>query len=639
MATIAHTSRRVSQCIIAMFLCVVSYGQTGALKKGNPDTAEINRLIKVAAGFTDLDSSINIYKELLSLGMTVKSDSFTNGFLLKLGEFYLRKGECVKAFEYTQQALHYDSSLSLIDQANDYVHLAGVYFAVGDYVSASENLYIALDLLKRSPVSGQMQYPIIYRLLGRINFRIRQDEKALFYFNLGEVIARRDDYKNLLAFILLSKGEYYTSLHKTDSAEECLNEAASIAVKINRLDIKAEANEGLGKNSIEAKDYSKAVRYLQLVVNDYRHIDTTIVIDASYYLAEAMYRMKKYNDAETILGAALKAATRRRLKDNALKGYATLAAVYKATGQYAKAMESMEQLNALKDSLVSADKAEAIDIMEIKYQTAQKDKQLANSQLLIALQNSEIARKDMWMFIIAGIVLLLLLASAGAYLHTLNRQRHLEKENKIVALKAAIQGGDVERARLARELHDGVGGMLSTAMIRLSAVWNNSAVAAFTESEYTEAMNILHEVGDEIRKTAHNLMPAALIQQSLPDAIAAYCNSLKLKQLKVRFQHYGLFDDLSQDYKLNIYRIIQELIKNIIQHAKAENAFVQLIRHEDTLIVSVEDDGVGFVEKECSKGQGLYNIKSRVRSIDGQFTLESKPGCGTSVFIEFKPFS
>jgi len=178
--------------------------------------------------------------------------------------------------------------------------------------------------------------------------------------------------------------------------------------------------------------------------------------------------------------------------------------------------------------------------------------------------------------------------------------------------------------------------MLGAAMMRFSSMHHDNA--AVTQSPaYLEAMEILREMGDEIRKTAHNLMPDVLLKQSLPEAVQAYCNLLQEGgALKIDFQSYGSFNDLSRDHKLNLYRIIQELLKNILQHAGASLAMVQLLRNEDMLIVSVEDNGIGFDNNKKKAGLGLYNIRTRVNSLDGRFTLDSTPGKGTSVFIEIK---
>ena len=609
-----------------------------ALRNGvADDTQAINKVYNTAIVEANPDTCIRLYKLLLAFAETRKNDSACNGFSLKLGEYYLKNGDYVQAVAYTKHAFQFNSSLSYLDQANAYVHLGIIYFDAGNYVRASVEMYNALDMLNKDPRADLNLYPVVYRFLGMINMKLHQNDYAIRNLNQSEDSARNNHLWNLIALTQLSKGDYYIDINKTDSARICLNEAIVIADTLGRRDIRADANEDLGRTYLEDGDYTQAVHYLHLAIRCDDSIDLSAAVDAAYFLGEALYHLGKYKEAEAVLIPALRQAAASKLTNNVTIGYSTLALVFKATGQLAKAISYMDTLSILKDSLVSAEKANAINLMEIKYQSAKKDKELAKSQLLIARQNSKIARKNMWMSIVGGGVLLLLLVCISAYLNSLNKQRTLEKENKIGVLKAAIQGEDNERARLARELHDGIGGMLSAAMMRISSMHNNNAANVSTAPEYTEAMTILREIGDEIRKTAHNLMPEVLLKQSLPDAIRAYCNSIPASGLHISFQSFGSFDDLPRDYKLNIYRIIQELIKNVIQHAHARYALVQLLRNEEALIVSVEDNGLGFDEKVKSTGQGLHNTETRVRSIDGHFTLESAPGKGTSVFIEF-PF-
>ena len=617
--------RVVFVCALLLSQWACCDAQTHNAKKTGNDTTLIHRLFAIASKQTNPDSAMPLLKVTLQMAVDAKYDLIIQSSLLKIGEIYLNKGDWAQAIVYMQQALPY--AISPEESSNNYFYLGCVYFNIGDYTTSAENCYAALKCLKKNDIRSPSEVGI-YGLLGMVYFRLHENERSLSYFNLGEALARQKDLKNYIATILLSKGEYYTGLNKPDSARKCYNEAIDIADKISRADLKAEGNEGIGKTFIESGDYQKAVYYLRSAITISEHRNMPMAIDASYYLGEAFYRLKKYKEAEAILVPALKKAAESKLKDNNVNGYTTLAAVYKATGQYAKAVDCMDSIGILKDSLVSAEKMKAINLMDIKYQTAEKDKEIAQ-------QNNKIARKNLWILFIGSSVILLLLVSVGVYFYHLNKQRSLEKENRIGILNAVVQGGDNERTRIARDLHDGIGGMLSAAMIRFSSMkYDNSEITQ--TPAYKETMNILYEMGDEIRKTAHNLMPEVLLKQSLPDAVRVYCSSVQGNTaFKIDFQSYGSFDDLTDSYKLNLYRIVQELVKNVIMHAKADQAMVQLMRNEDLLIVSVEDNGGGFNMQETKAGQGLHNTRSRVSSMDGKFTLESTPGEGTSVFIEF----
>ena len=240
------------------------------------------------------------------------------------------------------------------------------------------------------------------------------------------------------------------------------------------------------------------------------------------------------------------------------------------------------------------------------------------------------------MISICGSLLLLLAVAYGIYMQLIHKQRSREKESKIQTLKAVVEAGDNERSRIARELHDGIGGMLSASMMRFSSMHHESPEITNTQA-YKDAMALLQGMGSEIRLTAHNLMPEVLLKQTLPEAVRVFCNTVSggNENMKIHFQSYGSFHDITQSTKLNVYRIIQELVKNVISHAAATKVLVQIMREDDKLILNVEDNGVGFDVSQKKEGLGLHNITTRVRSMGGRFTLESIPGRGTTVLVEF----
>jgi len=416
---------------------------------------------------------------------------------------------------------------------------------------------------------------------------------------------------------------------------------------MGRIDLEAQANCDLGNAFIEKEEYKKAESYLQQANALAEGKLNDVVISSSYSLGDVYYRTGRYKEAETMLEFALKEATDHNMKDIYIDCYTKLGAVYRATGQYKKALNCMDSIVALKDRLTGIENAKAINQMEIKYQTAEKDRELARNDLLIAQQKSNIVRKNIWISVIAGGIFIIILIFIIIYRNVRHKERlqteqirSLTQENRISVLKALMEGEEKERGRIAGELHDGIGGMLSAAMMRFNAMHHeNSEITKIPA--YHDVMQLLDDMGDEIRKTAHNLMPEVLLKQPLPDALLAYCNTVQDgKKVKIDFQSYGDFDALAQDFKLNIYRIVQELLKNITKHAHATTVLVQLLMHEQLLTITVEDNGVGFdtltVNNTQKKGIGLHNLQTRVRSLGGQFTLGSEPGKGTSVYIEFE---
>lgn len=611
----------------------------GIVFKPGTDTGYINRLLRATRENPDIDSSIRVCNKLLQMSIAANYNYGAYFALQIISKRYFQKNDFAQSIIGFKQQLSY--STNPVQKASSYFNIGIMYFTEGDYMIASENYFSALREIENDTTKKSRDQCIyIYNGLALIYLALKQDDKWLYYLEEGEKMARKEKMDAPLSTILIDKSNYYERHGKLDTAIICLLEAEPISKTINDVDGQKTIYEGFGNIYSDSGQYEKAISYFQAVINHTANIssdrDEEHFITASTGISEALVHLKRYKQAELALVPAIKKARSLKIEKNIIDGYRILANIYRATGQYKKALDCKDSLIAINDSLTGVEKAKAIDQMEIQYSTAEKDKRLIQNQLIIAQQSNKIARKNIWIISFGGSILLLLLVSTGVYLYTLNKQRSLQKENKIGILKAAVAGGDNERSRIARELHDGIGGMLSAAMMRFSSMHHEDPAITHTAA-YKDAMGILREMGDEIRKTAHNLMPEVLLKQSLPEAVWVFCNNVQEGgKLKIDFQSYGSFDGLTQSYKLNIYRIIQELVKNVTIHAKADRVLIQLLQNENKLIVSVEDNGIGFNINEVKGGMGLNNIRTRASSLDGHFTIESEHGKGTTVIIEFE---
>jgi signal transduction histidine kinase len=186
-------------------------------------------------------------------------------------------------------------------------------------------------------------------------------------------------------------------------------------------------------------------------------------------------------------------------------------------------------------------------------------------------------------------------------------------------LNALVEGEEKERSRLARELHDGVGGILSASKMHLSIIEDEEHYGP-KATQLKNVSSLLDQAAQEIRTIAHNLFPDILLMHDLDVAISYYC--------------LGKMPKLNNHFKLIVYRAVQELVNNVMKHAHADHVLVQLSKHDNVMTIVVEDNGVGFDEK-VPKGMGLLNLADKVKNLDGQFSIESAPGKGTTVVLEF----
>jgi two-component system NarL family sensor kinase len=264
----------------------------------------------------------------------------------------------------------------------------------------------------------------------------------------------------------------------------------------------------------------------------------------------------------------------------------------------------------------------------------------------IKLQQVELDQKNTLNYLLMGATAAVLLVSVLIYRNyshkqKLQRQRinELETEKKLMATEAVLKGEEQERTRLAKDLHDGLGGMLSGIKYSFNTMKENLIMTPENQQAFERSMDMLDSSIKEMRRVAHNMMPESLVKFGLDTALKDFCNDIhKSGALQVRYQSIGLEGvALEQTTAITIYRIVQELIGNTLKHAAAKTSIVQVTKSGNQVSVTVEDDGRGFdmtILKQ-SKGIGWTNIQHRDDFLKGKLEVSSESEKGTSVHIEF----
>jgi signal transduction histidine kinase len=195
-----------------------------------------------------------------------------------------------------------------------------------------------------------------------------------------------------------------------------------------------------------------------------------------------------------------------------------------------------------------------------------------------------------------------------------------------------------ERTRLAKDLHDGLGSILSSAKYSFSNMKETLPITPVTAAAFDRSMGMLDLSISELRRIAHNMMPEALVKFGLDTALRDFCHSVERSgALQLTYQSFEIQENSIPAITAgSVYRIIQELVNNILKHASATTALVQLIRKGDTLSITVEDNGRGFNASilESSDGSGYLNLRNRVEYLNGTLDIQTAPDKGTSVNIE-----
>ena len=343
---------------------------------------------------------------------------------------------------------------------------------------------------------------------------------------------------------------------------------------------------------------------------------------------------------KTLILQSLAIGKEDSLVEELKESYSILSYIAARQGEFSTSIAARKSADSIGEVIINDKVIRNTTELQEKYESEKKDAQ-------IQLQKAQLFKKDIWNYILAGSILTILVISILSYRnyrHTksLQQQRisELETEKQLSATEAVLKGEEQERTRLAKDLHDGLGGMLSGIKYTLNDMKGNLIMTAENAQAFERSMDMLDSSIREMRRVAHNMMPEALVKFGLDTAIRDFCNDItKSGALQVQYQSIGLDDaELDQVKNVTIYRIVQELLNNTMKHASAKNALVQLTYNKEQLTVTVEDDGKGFDPAllKLSKGIGWSNIQNRVEFLKGTWDVSSEPGKGTSVHIEIE---
>ncbi|MDR1115348.1 MAG: sensor histidine kinase [Tannerella sp.] len=239
-----------------------------------------------------------------------------------------------------------------------------------------------------------------------------------------------------------------------------------------------------------------------------------------------------------------------------------------------------------------------------------------------------------WLGIVSVVALLLafgLLLYRHKQLNT-HKIKQFKKEKQLIATQAILEGETAERSRLARDLHDGLGGMLSVIKLNLNEINNSSVLRNTNVDRFNSAMKMLDQSIVELRRIAHHMMPESLLRFGLKTSIDDFCRAIP----HAHFQYYGSEDRLERRLEVLLYRCAFELVNNAVKYANAKDIHVQLIVDNGLVSLTVHDNGAGFDPLRNTIGTGLRNIRTRVSAFNGKIFINSSPGKGTEVSIEFE---
>jgi two-component system, NarL family, sensor kinase len=396
-------------------------------------------------------------------------------------------------------------------------------------------------------------------------------------------------------------GCYYLQKNNVDSAITCFKEHLRIVQKLQEPSNVAYSHRQLGLLYLKKKNYTAAKQ----------HFESSIALSEKYTFRNIDVHK---NYAEVLAG----------LND------------------YKKAYGEISLYQQLQDSFASCRYNYSLQELTANF----KFKEQQDSILALKKKNELIVTHSKSLYTILGILLLASLTiSYLLYVRYKNKKaimqqaqeiqskqiQQLEQEKELLVTQGMLEAQEIERNRIGQDLHDGICGELSSVKMQFSMLENKFQDFVQERSLFVNTLRQLDNSINEIRNISHNLMPESVVRFGLTNAIKSYCSNISsTDKLVVNYTDNGFnLSSLSSQKQVTVYRIMQELIQNVIKHAKASKCFVQLSENDQYVSLTVEDNGKGFAGEA-----GHRSIRNRIQYVKGMFEVNSTPGKGTFAMIQ-----
>ncbi len=466
-----------------------------------------------------------------------------------------------------------------------------------------------------------------------------QYDKAIQFGTKAVELARKLEDKAPLIFGLNNLGLSYTELGRYNEAKKIFSEAYQTATAVGNKSGQAMLLNNLSDIAIKENHFDLVKSYAEKSIQLNTELeDDGGLVGAKTALAAYYLSVNDFAKAEKLASEALKLSVNQNLLEGKPVALGMLSNIAFAAHDFKKGFDYATQKSKFENGVFTQSLQEKEATIRIRYETEKKDNQ-------IKLQKAELDRRRAINFILIGSIAAAMLILILAYRTYRQKQKlqqkrisELETQQQLTATEAVLKGEEQERTRLAKDLHDGLGGMLSGIKYSFNNMKGNLVMTPENSKAFERSMDMLDSSIKEMRRVAHNMMPEALVKFGLDTALKDFCSEINQSgALAVNYQSFGLAGEMiDQTVSVTIYRIVQELINNTMKHAAAKTAIVQVTQSNALLTVTVEDDGKGFNPDILThaKGIGWTNIQSRINFLKGKLDIDTQEGKGTSVLIE-----
>jgi len=594
------------------------------------------------------DKAIQYVDEGLKLSIKLKYKKGEGFCLNRIGVLYENKGDFAKSLMYLSQSLSIRKKIGDPVSIASTMHNIGIaYENIGMYDSALH--YYVEDARIKEKFTDKRDLAGSYIGIGSINDIEGNFQTSLKYYRQALLIysSYKDSAGTSIAYENI--GDVHKNMNSNDSALFYYFKSARILNNMNNLAELANIYNNIGAVYEEKHKYQDASNYFIKSLKLHSQLGNQQgITEVNANIGVLFQSQGKFDIALKYYLVALDTAKKIKARESLLLINRNMAEIYFNQKKYLEAYSYFKSYSDLNDTLSNEQKNKKISELQIKYETDKNLRQIAAEKEIGAQR----ARERNILLVSTILILLLSIVIIYNYKQKINANSLIAKKNEeinsqkinvllteqdIKFASALIEGQEQERKRIAEDLHDRLGILLSTIKLHFSAI-NSDIKSKIWPSikQSTIAEKLLDDAFVEVRQIAHDLASGTLTKSGLV---------VTLKDLKIAIEHsrrikfnldtYHMEERFDSQIEITIYRTLQELIGNALKHAAASEITVSLNRYDKELNIIVEDNGIGFNKSlaYASDGIGLKNVETRMKSIGGELTIDSLPEKGSTIII------
>ncbi len=551
--------------------------------------------------------NLNYAKALVMTGKLDKADTLISTATSRAGfdttslanARYANLKAAIEGYQQNQQGAigYYKKAIEVFEKHKDFKSAAAVNFNIA-------NIFLS-----------RINYPMAYQYSVEAVRGFGAANDTLYYASALAV--------NAVSAIMLGK---------KDEAKAAAKQAEEVSERYKNPLGLAMSNYALAEIALHDKQYEAAISRFRKAIPLALQLQQVTVAAAAYTsLTKAYLENENYDLAIAEGKIAIDYAKKYGYKDVLYALHRRVSQAYQHAGNESLSLQHLKEADGYFREEFVANDAHILNGLLVQYQTERKEKQIAEQELKIQKQQSGLLYA-----VLGGALSVSVLG--GIFLYNRKTQKlklhQLQQEKENAILNSFILGEERERNRISHELHDGVAAMIGAAKMSLEAIPHLRQEKRM--EQLSKVRGILEHSHSDIRHIAHNLLPTVLEKEGLIEATVQFVsgiNETKLVSITVRNENSNA-DELSRQLQLMLFRVIQELVNNIIKHSQAKNAELVFSKSKNGLLIEITDDGIGYDDTTHKENQGLYSITQRLKSIGGNFKISRSSYGGTQAKVE-----